>query len=71
MGIDFHLLIMKSREFKKPNFLDGGLARNRMRINGAQIPNTLENTLALAFLSSAEFLRFPELSLGCIAITIG
>jgi hypothetical protein len=55
---------MKSNEFTRPNFLEGGLARNRVRIIGDQIPNTRENTFALALLSDAEFLRFPELSVG-------
>ena len=71
MCVDFHLPIMKRNELTKPNFLEGGLTRNRVRITGAQIPNTLENTLALALLSATEFLKLPELSVGCAAITIG
>jgi hypothetical protein len=55
---------MKSKEFTRPNFLEGGLTRNKVRIIGDQIPNTRENTFALALLSDAEFLRFPELSVG-------
>ena len=54
-----------------PNFFEGGLARNKARITGDQIPNTRENTFALALLSVVKFLRFPELSVGWIAIKIG
>ena len=71
MCVDLHLPTIKSNEFTRPNFLEGGLARNKVRIIGDQIPNTRENTFALALLSDAEFLRFPELSVGWVAITIG
>jgi hypothetical protein len=71
MCVNLHLPIIKRIELARPNFLKGGLTRKRVRITGAQIPNTRENTFALALLSILEFLRLPELSLGCIAITIG
>ena len=71
MGINFHLPIMKSSELMNPNFFDGGLAIKSNLIAGAQIPKTLLKIFDLARRSLAVFLRLPELSLGCIAITIG
>jgi hypothetical protein len=65
------LPIINSREFRIPNFFDGGLAIKSNLIAGAQIPKTLLKIFALATRSPAVFLRLPELSLGCIAITIG
>jgi hypothetical protein len=71
MGINFHLPKINSREFRRPNFLDGGLAIKSNLMNGAQIPKTLLKIFDLATRSLTVFLRLPELSLGCIAITIG
>ena len=64
MCVYLHLPIMKSREFTKPNFLNGGLIKNKKRMTGAKAPKTLENTFALALRSDVEFLRLPELSVG-------
>ena len=71
MSINFHLPIMKRKEFMNPNFFEGGFTTKSVRMSGAQIPNTRENTLALALRSAVELRRLPELSVGWVAITIG
>jgi hypothetical protein len=53
---------MKSREFRNPNFFEGGFATKSVRMRGAQIPNTRENIFARALRSVVEFRRLPELS---------